>query len=519
MNFLRSAVTRACLGAALATTIAGSVSAADDTARFIVEFKPGMAAQAREALAAAGGRVKLEMFDGEAVAAELPRHLVAALRQSAAVFRVEEDAKRYLMSMGEAEADGGGYKPGQDIPYGIQMVQADQLSDANADNRMICIIDSGYSRDHEDLSGNDVDGEFDSGTGNWYEDGLGHGTHVGGTISAINNKNTGVVGVNPNKHIKLHIIKVFDENGAFTYSSTLAVAAKRCGKAGANVISMSLGGGAPNSVEQKAFDDLDKAGVLSIAAAGNGGNGTLSYPAGYASVLSVAAIDENKNWATFSQYNSDVELAAPGVHVLSTWPMGKGTLPALSVGKTHYAPGSMDGSPLAKVTAPLYDFGLGDKVDDGVAGQVCLIQRGTIDFATKVTNCETSGGVGAVIYNNVAGSFDGTLGETQTNIPSMSASDKEGAKLLAQLGKKANLVVAVSNYAFLQGTSMATPHVSAVAALVWSYFPKCTNAQLRTSLEKSALDIGDQGFDDKTGYGLVQAKAAHDRIAKKGCGK
>jgi subtilisin family serine protease len=127
--------------------------------------------------------------------------------------------------------------------------------------------------------------------------------------------------------------------------------------------------------------------------------------------------------------------------------------------------------------------------------------------------------VGAVIYNNVAGSFDGTLGETQTNIPSMSASDKEGAKLLAQLGKKANLVVAVSNYAFLQGTSMATPHVSAVAALVWSYFPKCTNAQLRTSLEKSALDIGDQGFDDKTGYGLVQAKAAHDRIAKKGCGK
>jgi len=75
-----------------------------------------------------------------------------------------------------------------------------------------------------------------------------------------------------------------------------------------------------------------------------------------------------------------------------------------------------------------------------------------------------------------------------------------------------------SNYAYFDGTSMATPHVSGVAALVWSYFPQCTNAQIRSSLEKSALDIGDAGFDNKTGYGLVQAKAAYTRINKKGCG-
>jgi hypothetical protein len=65
---------------------------------------------------------------------------------------------------------------------------------------------------------------------------------------------------------------------------------------------------------------------------------------------------------------------------------------------------------------------------------------------------------------------------------------------------------------------MATPHVSAVAARVWSYFPQCTSEEIRTSLKLSAMDIGDPGRDDKTGTGLVQAKAAYDRISALGCG-
>ena len=65
---------------------------------------------------------------------------------------------------------------------------------------------------------------------------------------------------------------------------------------------------------------------------------------------------------------------------------------------------------------------------------------------------------------------------------------------------------------------MATPHVSAVAALVWSYYPTCTGAQIRSSLTKSAMDLGTVGRDTKFGFGLVQAKAANDRIASLGCG-
>jgi subtilisin family serine protease len=103
---------------------------------------------------------------------------------------------------------------------------------------------------------------------------------VFGTIAGVNN-GTGVVGVNPNKQLKLHIVKVFGNAGAWTYSSTLASAANKCGAAGANVITMSLGGGAKSITEQRAFDSLQSKGVLSIAAAGNDGNTTTSYPAGY----------------------------------------------------------------------------------------------------------------------------------------------------------------------------------------------------------------------------------------------
>ncbi len=281
---------------------------------------------------------------------------------------------------------------------------------------------------------------------------------------------------------------------------------------------MSLGGTSSSRTEQRAFDQLQSKGVLSIAAAGNDGNTVISYPAGYSSVMMVAAVDENKQWASFSQYNTKVEIAGPGVNVLSTVPMGAGSNSALSVGGTAYAPGGMDGSPKSTATAPLADFGLGDVVNPTMAGKVCLISRGTIDFATKVMNCQNSGGVGAVIFNNAAGGFGGTMGTTVSAIPSVTATDVEGASMKTKLGQTAVVAVTATNYAFYDGTSMATPHVSAVAALVWSYYPSCTGAQIRASLTKSALDLGAVGKDNYTGYGLVQAKAAKDRIALKGCG-
>jgi subtilisin family serine protease len=505
--------------AALAVAFAGSASAAPGTTRVIVAFKPGAAANVKSAVAAARGAVKQEIFNMNAMAIEVPTAALQGLQHNPNVEYVEEDVIRKPFSL-TTPSTGVPYTSGQLVPYGVKLVQADQLADANASNRKICIIDSGVDFSHEDLKDNgaNVTGEYDSGTGWWYTDETHHGTHVFGTIAAVNN-GLGVVGVNPNKQLKLHIVKVFGADGAWTYSSTLANAANKCGAAGANLITMSLGGGARSITEQRAFDNLQTKGVLAIAAAGNDGNSTTSYPAGYGSVMSVAAVDENKVVASFSQYNKDVEIAGPGVSVLSTVPMGTGVDTALTVGSTSYASSAMDGSPVKTATAPLADFGIGDTVNAAVSGKVCLIQRGTNDFATKVTNCQNSGGVGAIVYNNVAGSFGGTLGTTVTTIPSLTASDTDGAAMKAQLGQSATVAVQASNYAYFDGTSMATPHVSAVAALVWSYFPTCTGSQIRTSLDNSALDLGAAGRDTKYGYGLVQAKAAYDRIKALGCGK
>lgn len=501
--------------ATVAAGVLGSASAAETT-RVIVAFKPGTAAKIKSAVGAAHGAVKHEIFGMNAMAIEVPVQALKGLENNPNVEYVEEDVVRKAFS-GSTASTGTPYLLGQQVPYGIKMVQADLLPDTNTANRKVCIIDSGYERAHEDLSANSAAGEYDSGTGWWYTDENHHGTHVAGTIAAINNNGVGVVGVNPNRLLKLHIVKVFNAAG-WAYSSTLASAANKCGAAASNVITMSLGGGRSSMTEQRAFDALYAKGVLNVAAAGNDGTTAISYPAGYGSVMSVAALDEAKAWATFSQYNSKVEIAAPGVNVLSTVPMGAGTAASLTVGATSYTPGAMEGSPVKTATAALADFGIGDTVNSAVSGKVCLIARGTIDFATKVSNCQNSGGVGAVVYNNVAGAFGGTLGTTVTTIPSVTASDTDGAAMKTQLGQSATVALTATNYAYFDGTSMATPHVSAVAALVWSYFPTCTGAQIRSSLGKSAQDLGAAGRDVKFGFGLVQAKAAHDRITSLGCG-
>lgn len=505
--------------AAAAAAIAFALPAhAADTTRVIVAFKPGAKGAAHAAVAAARGSVKHEIHGANAIAVELPAQAAAALARNPNVEYVEEDVKRYMFA-GTTASTGTPYAPRQIVPWGIKAVQADQVANTDAASRMVCIIDSGYALGHEDLSsGSNVSGEYDSGTGWWYTDENHHGTHVAGTVAALNNAGTGVVGVSENATLKLHIVKVFGADG-WAYSSTLTTAANKCRDAGANIISMSLGGSFASKTEQRAFDSLYAGGILSIAAAGNDGNKRVSYPAGYASVVSVAAVDEALQHAAFSQANRDVEIAGPGVNVLSTVPMGGGRASALTVGATAYAPGGMDGSPIASASGPLADFGLGGTAVAGsMTGKVCLIQRGSFDFAVKVSNCQASGGVGAVVYNNVAGGFSGTLGTTVTAIPSVTASDTEGAAMKNQLGQTASVSVSASNYAFYDGTSMATPHVSAVAAVVWARAPQCTASQLRNSLNKSALDLGAAGRDNEFGFGLVQAKAAVDRIGARGCG-
>jgi subtilisin family serine protease len=461
------------------------------TKRVIVSFKPG--ADKAKVIAAAGGKEKLSIHGMNASAVELPEQAIAALSKNPAVEFVEEDAVRKPLA--------------QSTPYGIPMVQADQVwAQATGANRKVCIIDSGLYAAHEDhQSGKAITG-YPAG---WNTDKCHHGTHVAGTIAAVNNT-VGVVGVLPNG-VNLHIIKVFGDDCAWTYASTLADAANRCVSAGSNVISMSLGGATKSRTEETAFKNAFASNVLSIAAAGNDGNNKMSYPASYPVVMSVGALDSNKQIATFSQFNTEVDIAAPGVGVLST--VGALDQNSVTVGGVTYNGGYLDGAArTAGVTGALVDGGLCDSVG-AWAGKVVLCQRGVIAFADKVNNAKAGGGVAAIIYNNVAGPFAGTLNGTST-IPGIALSLEDGNAIKAAggIGQSATVKSQVTDpgngYEPYDGTSMATPHVSAVAALVWSYNTSWTAQRVRNALEKSAQDLGTAGRDNYYGHGLVQAKAA-----------
>ena len=368
--------------------------------RFIVTFKADKTLQNTGTLSTRQTAQVNALFDAKAasVDAEIVKRLPnsnamavvltasqkQALEKDALVQTIEVDPKRYLLA--------------ESTPYGITMVQALQLSDAGTVNQKVCIMDTGYTLNHADLPSSGVtgdDGYGSNNTGNWYNDGNGHGTHVAGTIAAIGNNNRGVVGVNPSGKLGLHIVKVFNDSGSWAYGSDLIQAINQCRAAGSTVISMSLGGGASSSSERAAFDSAYASGILNIAAAGNDGNSTMSYPASYSSVMSVAAVDSSGNVANFSQYNSQVEIAAPGVSVNSTY-------------------------------------------NDG-------------------------------------------------------------------------------GYRALSGTSMATPHVAGVAALVWGNNPQCSARQIRDGLNASAQDRGSSGRDNYYGHGIVKAKDA-DNYLKNICG-
>jgi len=494
-----------------AVGLASAMSAMAEDNRYIVQFAPGAAGNGKAAIQAAGGRIErdLTQYSVNAVAITIPEQALQALGNNPNVVNIEVDERIYPMA--------------DDIPFGIPMVQADQVSDAFTSNQKVCIIDSGYHIGHADLPSANVTGDFLAGSGDPFIDSCGHGTHVAGTIAALAN-GSGLIGVMPNGNIPLHIVKVFGDDNwtsgscGYSYNSDIVAAAYECRDAGSTVINMSLGGGAPTTTAEQAFADLAAQGILSIAAAGNDGTTQLSYPASYDSVVSVAAIDAARNLASFSQRNAQVELAAPGVDVASTVPYSAAVVNV----DRDYTVSAMDRSALTTASGSLVNGGLCDSAGNW-SGQVVLCERGGISFTDKVNAVEAGGGVAAIVYNNEPGGFGGLLdckgnpSRPCSSVPAVAMSQADGQALVSnQLGASAFVSTVFSapadGYDSYNGTSMATPHVAAVAALVWSYAPDMTVAEIRNLLTSTAEDLGTPGRDNDFGFGLVQAKAAIDAL-------
>jgi thermitase len=204
----------------------------------------------------------------------------------------------------------------------------------------IAIIDSGVDSTHPDLSSKLVAGwNFLTGTSNTADD-YGHGTAVAGTAAAASNNGIGIAGVSWNNPIMP--LLVLDSTGSATYSN-IASAIQYAADHGARIINISLGGASASSTLQNAVNYAWTKGAVIFAAAMNSSSSTPYYPAACTDVVAVSATEPNGTLATFSDYGSYIDLAAPGDNILTT----------MSGGGYGYWLGTSFSSPIVAATAAL----------------------------------------------------------------------------------------------------------------------------------------------------------------------
>ena len=216
--------------------------------------------------------------------------------------------------------------PSNTMPWGIVKVNGGE----GGDGIVVAVLDTGVDRDHPDLVKNIVSclsfGYLSCADDN------GHGSHVAGTILANGGSDgLGIVGVAPKA--KLMAIKVLNRKGS-GYTDDIAAGIYYAADHGAKIISMSLGGSTESLLMKDAIDYATKKGVLVVASAGNSGPAlnSIGYPAANPKVIAVAAFWESGAIASFSSRGlndndweiepREIEFAAPGVYVESTWNTG-----------------------------------------------------------------------------------------------------------------------------------------------------------------------------------------------------
>ena len=331
----RALVAALCAGFALFAAASSASAAGTQYVKHqvIVKYQPGASSGSR-VLAAQLGGVEKVLGRVSGVGAQVvqvagdAKAAAAALNRSGAVLYAEPDEIVHALAVPNDPLYGQ--------LYGLSDMQAPMGWDEAGlggfplgDGVKVGVVDTGIDQSHEDLVGQTADcagvnsfpflgvigGDPTVVAGKCADDND-HGTHVSGTIAAIANNGKGVAGVAFNS--KLSMCKALDSSGSGAISG-VANCIVWAAQQGDRVISMSLGGGSSTALQQavqRAWNNGN--GAVVVAAAGNDGNSTVEYPAGYPEVVSVAAVDSADQHASFSNVNSDVEVSAAGVNVLST---------------------------------------------------------------------------------------------------------------------------------------------------------------------------------------------------------
>lgn len=296
---------------------------------------------------------------------------------------------------------------GQTYPdmWGLPKIQASSAWDitTGSDSVIVAVTDTGVDynlpeiKDNilRDDSGNIVGYDFANDDTDPMDD-HGHGTHVSGTIAAVTNNALGIAGVA--WKTKIIPVKVFSAGGS-GYASDIAPGIIWGVDHGGRISNNSWGGSGANQTITDAVQYAYTKGELFVAAAGNANLGTsLFHPANLEQALTISAFDWTDNKASFSNYGTKMDVAAPGVNILS----------------------------LKATTSPM-----------------CTAEH--------------------------------TVG---------------------------------TNYCYVSGTSMASPHVSGLAALILAKNPSWTNEQVRQAIRKGADDVDQAGLDINSGFGRINAYRA-----------
>ena len=567
MSYTRSllaatlALTLAACGQQTTSPTASAPAVTDGTGTYLVGFRQdalgtqSLSEQATvqaQAITAAGGVVTSQWADISAAAVKLSPAALTKLRANPLVEYVEQEAKhkalggKHIGSVTAKPASGaittqalysasGEYTWG-DNALRVPALQAAGYTGAATTKVAVCVLDTGIDGNHPEfqrkLKGfRNFTGEANRGDAYALNDVSHHGTHVAGTVFAQYGAGTGAAGVQPGMNANgvggvatgadLYMGRVLGDTGSGSSAGIIngvnwcvAQLKSQGGTEDRVVVSMSLGGGSKSQTEQRAYTAAYNKGALIIAATGNDG-AAVSYPAAYTSVVGVAAVDSNLAKADFSNFGTQVDLSGPGVAVLSSVPLGQGAAASASGGGVTFTDVTgADNSAKVTFSGSVVKAGDGTGTAGGnqfcgtstrntaLAGNIALISRGTCTFEEKVANASASGAKAVMIYNNAAGPLGMSLTNTYA-IPVVGILQTDGQTLLGQLPTTGTVAMTSADYEYFDGTSMATPHVSAAAAVVWAAKPTLTNTQLLNLLTSTAKDLGTAGKDNNFGYGLV----------------
>ena len=316
--------------------IISGVQANDTASRKIVIFQAGVADTAKDNIINKAGGAKfkdLDLVRGKAV--WLSNKAAEKLAKQPGVLRVEDDIIVQALENFNSEKVTGKAKippqPSQVLPWGIDKIDAEKVwASSTADLINVGIIDTGISNNHPDLLANVKGGINTIQPRKSWNDDNGHGSHVAGIVAALNNS-VGVVGAGPN--IDLYAIKVLNSAGS-GFLSDIIEGLQWAINNNMQVVNLSLGASTGNQSFHDAIIATKNAGIVVVAAAGNSG-GSVIFPAAYPEAIAVSAIDINNAIASWSSRGPEVDLAAPGVSIYSTY---KGTAYATLSGTSMASP-------------------------------------------------------------------------------------------------------------------------------------------------------------------------------------